>query len=393
MRLFLTTILTILCLLTVTAQDIIAKKDGDTLRVYDLKINAKFITYRERPGKDSPSKRIGKAKVLSVKKRNGKTITISAPDPEPEPANTVEVVVPSKKNRDEKKIEKPRTPLHEKPQGEVKRAVAADNMQLIEDYNKNCNGYGEKKQKKSKARCAAAIMNISTGSVLANEDIKIELLKCEQQSNTSIEYKIFVHNKTNNTIYLDLENCFRIYGDSTFKPYYSGKQIRQNKKSNKKVTYSNKIVTSRPQLTGRKRTTSYGTTHTYDEKKQTSQVIKEQKIITIPPKSKIALPPRISLDEYNEIVEEYDIFCTTLPRSQHPLHAWQIVNFDEQQTPYKNSFIITYSPNKKFETYSTVKFGLYLKQLIGLGTKFSRFNETLIHGYDRYTICGETYFK
>ena len=74
---------TILCLLTAAAQDIIVKKSGDTLRVYDLKINAKFITYRENPGKDSPSKRIGKAKVLSVKKAKGKSVTISAPDPAP----------------------------------------------------------------------------------------------------------------------------------------------------------------------------------------------------------------------------------------------------------------------------------------------------------------------
>ena len=83
MRLFLTTILTILCLLTATAQDIIVKVDGDTLKVYDLKINAKFITYREKPGKESPSRRIGRAKVLSVKKRNCKSVTISKPAPAP----------------------------------------------------------------------------------------------------------------------------------------------------------------------------------------------------------------------------------------------------------------------------------------------------------------------
>ena len=399
MKILLTTTLTILCLLTATAQDIIVKKDGDTLRVYDLKINAKFITYREKPGGNAPSKRIGKAKVLSVKKRNGKSITISKPDPKP--ANVSEVVsrhieTPTKASA-EKPIDKQHKKLNEtsreKPKGEVKRAVAVENPSLVGEYNKSHNGYDDKKQKNSKATCAVAIMGVTTGSILANEDVKIEFSECRRGSDASVQYNIFVQNKTDKIIYLDLENCFRIYNDGTFKPYYSGREIRQNKKSNTKITFSNKTATSYSRHTRRKKANTYGSTYTLDDSKQTSQVVKEKKIIAIPPKGKVALPPRVSLDEYDEIIEEYDVFCTTLQKKQYPLHNGQVVNIDETQTPYKNSFIITYSPNKNFETYSTAKFGLYLKQLIGLGKKISKFNERLIDGYDRYTICGEIYLK
>lgn len=387
MRLFLSIALTILCLLTATAQDIIVKTDGDTLRVYDLKVNAKFITYREKPGKESPSRRIGKAKVLSVKKRNAKSVIISNPVPAPEVAP--DTVWQSQKVSVENPADKQQKISNEKLKGEIQRAVAANNAALVAAYNKNHGGYGEKQPKKEKVARAVAIMGVSAGSQLSNEDVEVEILN----SSETFQYKIFVQNKSDNIIYLDLENCFRVYNDGAFNPYYSGKQIRQNKKSNSKVSISTKNNASRPQyIDGRKRTTG-ATTFTLEDRKQTSQVIKEQKVLAIPPKGKVALPPCVSLNDNEEFIEEYDTFSVTLPVAQYPLHACQVTNIAEHQAPYKNSFIITYSPNKKFETYSTVKFGLYLRQLIGLGTRFSKFDETLIHDYDRYTICGKIYLE
>ena len=393
-RVFIAT-LTILCLLTAAAQDIIVKKDGDTLRVYDLKINAKFITYRENPGKDSPSKRIGKAKVLSVKKGRGKSVEISAPSPasvkSKQPAKRLEKdtvvyfteILP--KDSIEKSAEKPR----KEPKGEVVRAVAANNTQIVAQYNKIHGNYGDRLPKKSKADCAVSIMGVTAGSVLSNEDVEIEIAKCDAATG----YNIFVRNKSDKIIYLDLENSFRIFSDGTFKPYYSGKQIRQSKKSNQKFVVAGKRTTSQTDFADRRQTTSRGATYNLENRKETSQVVKEQKIISVPPMGKVALPPCIYLDENDEIVKEYDNFSATLPWADYKLSDWQVATIDEAQTPFKNSFIITYSPNKKFDIFSTVKFGLYLKQLIGLGTRFSRIDGTRIQGYDKYTICGEIYFE
>ena len=395
MRMFFTIILTVFCLLTAMAQDIIVKKDGDTLRVYDLKVNAKFITYRERPGKESPSKRIGKAKVLSVKKNKGKSIIISHPSPD------TEIILDTTGQSENKMAEKP-VAQHtvsavdvprKKEKGEIKRATSLENAQIVAAYNKKHSGYGNKKEKKRKAGCAVAIMGVTEGSVLANEDVEVEILQSETSNYASIQHNIFVKNRTEKIIYIDLEHSFRIFNDGTFKPYYSGKQIRRNKKNSSKITFSDKKTVSRPQYFGRERTTTSGTTFSLEDRTQTTQTVKEQRIIAIPPKGRIALPPHIYVDDHEEIICEYDTFSIKLPASRYLLHDWQVVNIDEQHTPYKNSFIITYSPNKNFSTYSTVKFVLYLKQLIGLGTRFSRFDTKLIHGYDRFTICGEAYIE
>ena len=388
---------TILCLLTAAAQDIIVKKSGDTLRVYDLKINAKFITYREDPGKDSPSKRIGKAKVLSVKKAKGKSVTISAPDPAPAkvkvqpPAAKVEkdtVVYFTeilKQDSAQRAAEKPAR----EPKGEVARAVSPDNARLVGQYNAPIGGYGSKEPKKSKAHCAVAIMGVTEGSVLANEDIEVEITKCEG----ALRYNIFVRNKSDRMLFVDLENCFRIFNDGTFRPYYSGKQIRQNRKSNEKVTFSDKHTNSRPSYDSRRRTASHGLTYNIENRKETSQTVKEQKILAIPPMGKAALPPLVYLDENDEIVSLYDSFVATLPAAEYGLRDWQTAAYDEARTPCRNSFIITYSPSKKMDVFSTVKFGLYVRQMIGLGTNFSSFDESRINGYDKNTICGKIYFE
>ena len=388
---------TILCLLTAAAQDIIVKKSGDTLRVYDLKINEKFITYREKPGKDSPSKRIGKAKVLSVKKAKGKSVTISQPDPASakvkvkQPVEKVEKdtvvyfteILPQDSAR--KTAEKPAKEL----KGEVARAVSPDNARLVGQYNCPLGGYGGKEPKNSRAHRAVAIMGITEGSVLANEDVEVEITKCEG----AMRYNIFVRNKSDRTLYIDLENCFRIYDDGTFRPYYSGKQIRQNKKSNEKLTFSDKRTSSRPSYDNRRRTTSHGVTYNFEDRKETSQVVKEQKILAVPPMGKAALPPLVYLDENDEIVSLYDGFLVTLPATAYALRAWQTATYDEAHTPCRNSFIITYSPNKKMDVYSTVKFALYIRQMIGLGTSFSNIDASRINGYDKNTICGEVHFK
>ena len=388
--------LTIFCLLTVAAQDIIVKKDGDTLRVYDLKINAKFITYREYPGKDSPSKRIGKAKVLSVKKNRGNSIEISKPDPVP-----VKVQKPVKVQEKDTVVyftetvqgaavttskEKPA----KEPKGEVWRPQAADNAQLVEAYNRIYGGYAGKVQKKSKASRAVGIMGMKISSTLSNEDVTFEISKCEE---SSMHYKIFVRNKSNKTIYLDLENSCRLYNDDTFKYYYTGKQIKQNSKSNQKLVLTDRLPLSQTGYAGKRSGSTHTATLKYEGKKETSKVVKEQRIISIPPMGKAALPPEVTIDEYDEIIESYEKFSATISRDRFGLYTWQITTFDEQESPYCNTFQITYSHDKSFNVYSTVMFTLYMKQLIGLGTGFSKFDETRLRGYDKNVICGEVYFE
>ena len=375
----------IITLLTAVAQDIIVTSDGERMTVYDLKVGKKFITYRLTPG--GTSKRIGKARVTSYKKQKKaaptvKNIETEKPDTTTQQTGEVlEITI----------AEKPRKP--EKITGEIKRATADNNSRLIEQYSKPHNGYGTRQSNGTPAKYAIAIMGIADGSVLSNEDIEVEFEAYERIKRARMQYCIYIHNKSDKTIYIDLENTFRIFNNGTFEPYYKGKQIKQNKRNEKLLTVEHKAATYSATGYGERESTSRKSKYTAQSSSNTSLNSREQKVAAIPPMGKLALPAETSVDNNNEIVKRYDSFSTTLHNPGGEVIEWQATDLDEAKSPYRNSFHITYSTDKRFTTYSTMKFTIYAKQLIGIPRNTLKFRSGDIHGYDRHTIYGEAYIK
>lgn len=372
-----------IALLTAAAQDIIVKSDGERITVYDLKVGKKFITYRLTPG--GTSKRIGKARVISYKKQKKataavKNIEVEKPDTTQQTNEILEIAI----------AEKPKKP--EKITGEIKRATADNNSRLIEQYSKPHNGYGTRQSNGTKAKYAIAIMGVTEGSVLSNEDIEVEFEAYERIKRARMQYCIYIHNKSDKTIYIDLENTFRIYNNGTFDAYYKGKQIKHNKRNEKLLTVEHKVATYSATNYGETGSASRKSKYKTQSSSNTSQSSREQKIVAIPPMGKLALPAETSVDN-NGIVKRYDSFSTTLHNPGGEVIEWQATELDEAKSPYRNSFHITYSTDKRFTTYSTMKFTIYAKQLIGIPRNTLKFRSGDIHGYDKHTIYGEAYIK
>lgn len=373
-----------IALLTAAAQDIIVKSDGERITVYDLKVGKKFITYRLTPG--GTSKRIGKARVISYKKQKKataavKNIEVEKPDTTQQTNEILEIAI----------AEKPKKP--EKITGEIKRATADNNSRLIEQYNKPHNGYGTRQSNGTKAKYAIAIMGVTEGSVLSNEDIEVEFEAYERIKRARMQYCIYIHNKSDKTIYIDLENTFRIYNNGTFDAYYKGKQTKQNKRKEKQLSVEHKVATYSATRYGERESASQKSKYTAQRSNNTLQNSREQKVVAIPPMGKLALPAETSVDNNNEIVKRYDFFSTTLHNPGGEVIEWQATELDEAKSPYRNSFHITYSTDKRFTTYSTMKFTIYAKQLIGIPRNTLKFRSGDIHGYDKHTIYGEAYIK
>ena len=388
MRTLFTIIITIMGLLTATSQDIIVKNDGETMNVYDLKVGKKFITYRLTPG--GTSKRIGKAKVFSYQKKRSHSTTIS----DKKAAKTQKSVVEQPTDTTFIHIQTPVKPQKaEKHIGEIKRATADNNNLLIEKYSKAHNNYDGKLTKGTPAKYAVAIMGIAPESVLSNEDIEIEITEYRRTKRARMQYYIYIRNKSDKTLYVDLENSFRIFNSGTFEPYYKGKQIRQNKKSNETLSIEQQSTVYSPKFAEVRKKNTRSSKYRIENKKNTQQKVEEQKKVAIPPMGKLALPPKYFVDNNDEIIKRYDSFSTTINNLGRELHEWQTTEYNIAESPYKNSFIVTYSTEKKFTTYSTLKFTLYAKQLIGIPRKISKFRSEKIDGYDKYTIYGEAHIK
>ena len=86
-----------------------------------------------------------------------------------------------------------------------------------------------------------------------------------------------------------------------------------------------------------------------------------------------------------------------------PIHNGEVLNYDENNTPYAIDYLITYSDNQNFTTYSVLNTKLYLKQVFGthLGHWSRGMNDTMldvikrrincvnsIGGFDKYCIIG-----
>lgn len=64
----------ILAVHTIMAQDILVKKDGSILNVYNLEESSNSYFYTLEPSSEATVQKIGKADIFSVKKQNGETL-------------------------------------------------------------------------------------------------------------------------------------------------------------------------------------------------------------------------------------------------------------------------------------------------------------------------------
>lgn len=371
MRTILTIILATISLVAIQAQDIIVKNGGDTLKVYDLKVGTKFITYRLTPD-EKPARRISKSKVRSIKNNKKDTITYIV-DHVAENDATITI-----------------TEKEEKQHGEIQRPASINNSLIINRYNIRHDNYNNKRESNTTANCAVAIMAVADSSILANEDIEIEITPDRKSQSLQAEYLVYIHNKSDRNIHIDFENCFRIYNNGSFKTFYNAKEIRQSRKSNESLTLTE--YRKNPQYPGMKyknKERARSIRHNSSNSTNTSQrIVKEKKTATIPPGGKLPLPANISLDENNELVKRGERFGFMFDRN---INKWQTISFTESSTPYRSSFTIRYSYDKKFATYSIVKFAIYAKEIIGINRK--GFKASKIYNFDNHTIYSEVNIK
>ena len=138
------------------AQDVIVRKNGEVLNVYNVEIASKYVFYTvDKSG--NVLKKIDKGDVFSVKIGNGEMRMIGEnTKAEPNKQETVDHSAPIQ-------------------EGLIERKVAGNNAELIARYNKRHEGYTDKKPTDKVVKDGYAILGVTKESVLSNEDIEVEL--------------------------------------------------------------------------------------------------------------------------------------------------------------------------------------------------------------------------
>ena len=184
-----------------------------------------------------------------------------------------------------------------------------------------------------KSKDFTAIFGVKTNSLMSNDDVEINFLKkwVDDPIYNDKENRVYfveIKNKTSDTIFIDRSRCFRMDSDGSRYCYYDSLK-RQDANSTKKM-------------------------------------------IAIPPHGKRNLTDyrwvKHEEGNYVEIVEYPEEFLWNLNAAgmyEGFVNYDEVKTFTENNSPYYRSFLITYSKQADFATYSLATINCYIREIIG----------------------------
>ena len=328
-----------------SAQDMIVKKDGTVIQAKVTKIGTSEVEYKKWSNQDGPQYSIAISDILAINYKNGEKETFDNVG-----ANVT--VADASIN----------TPKEEQP------IIAPDNEKLINLYNNQVVQPVKPKFKDKLARRMFTVWGITDNSILSDSHISVNFSKIYSYDVVT-GYAILVQNKSDETIYIDLANSFKISDKGISTPYYSNKTYTVNKSSGSGGSINVGAVANAIGVGGTVGTLASGLNVGGGTSSGATVTETEERILTIPPHSSAKLPLAKVVNK-KEISEEPEHFWpSVVPNNMNiKLHEYKEICTQNNSTSIHRR-IITYSTNPNFTTYKRLNIGIYLKG--GLGDYYS----------------------
>ena len=336
------------------AQDTLVLNDGTLIKSKVIEITESTLKYKKYSNLNGPIYTIDKNQVLSIHYENG----------EQESFKTQQQ---TQRQEQEHQAQYEEQKLIEVP-------IADNNRELIAKYNEPMLYKG--KISKKPAKFVTAKFGITKESILSNEDVEISI--CRTISGTfDGEYAIQVKNKSNKNIYIDLGNCFAINPDGDFRAFYNGTVQKSVNEGNVKGGAINLGgVANVLGVGGAIGAIAGGVMLGSGSQNSLTTTYINERLVSIPPLG-------VSyVSVYNEVVvkraglfssaefemlnngEDFRISLYKLLK-RGIVSKGEIHTFSEDNSPYKRDYIITYSKERNFVTYTKVQFSIFLHQILG----------------------------
>ena len=328
-----------------SAQDMIVKKDGTVIQAKVTKIGTSEVEYKKWSNQDGPQYSIAISDILAINYKNGEKETFDNVG-----ANVT--VADASIN----------TPKEEQP------IIAPDNEKLINLYNNQVVQPVKPKFKDKLARRMFTVWGITDNSILSDSHISVCFSKIYSYD-VVVGYAILVQNKSDETVYIDLANSFKISDKGISTPYYSNKTYTVNKSSGSGGSINVGAVANAIGVGGTVGTLASGLNVGGGTSSGATVTETEERILTIPPHSSAKLPLAKVVNK-KEISEEPEHFWpSVVPNNMNiKLHEYKEICTQKNSTSIHRR-IITYSTNPNFTTYKRLNIGIYLKG--GLGDYYS----------------------
>ena len=370
-----------LAALNVAAQDIIVMRNGDEVEAKVTKVGRTEVEYHKWSNQDGPVYTVAKSDVFMVKYKNGEKDVFNKV---PEQSNSA---VKSESSA---------------PQY-VEAVPAANNQELISIYNKGVDFVQKCKNKKSDF--CFPILGVSKSSVISTDEIELRIVpnkiyEIGFYTYRYIRYTLELTNKTNKMLYIDLGNCFRINGDGLTECYLKQESTTISNSSSSGMGLNLGAVASAVGIGGAVGTIANGVSVGGAAQGGVSTTYQQSRIIIIAPYGKKNLVDykevHVKGSKY-QIISDIEHYKFVLGKKGF-IKENEIQSYNESNSPFFTSHLITYSTTPDFKSYSMLNAKLFVRYIVGSSISnfnFSKMTKSIQKLIPRYTgepslIFGET---
>ena len=351
------------CIATVAqAQDVIVKRDGSTIISKVLEVNQADIKYKKFSNQQGPTYTINKSEVMAINYESGDKDTFEETSP-----------LPAKQEEDDK------------PQI-IEAQPAADNAEIISRYNQTYEHGEGIKDKDKQAKEGICILGVGENSVLSTEDVEIQFRQEPYEYGLTtmggkpcynILWRFFVqvHNKTNNIIYVDLGNTFRVMKNGESKSYYDTSEITINKGTGSGASVNLGAIAGASGIGGAVDTLANGMNVGSGKMSSTSKTYAKQRILAIPPKGSMPIEKyrrvmvknggALGSDKFTLVSEGEELIYGFADQEMPKIMQGEKYIYKEEESPYHAIYTITYSKYSDFKNACILKASVYMRELIG----------------------------
>lgn len=390
---------------TVSAQDVIVKRDGSTILAKILKVGTSEVDYKKWSNQDGPSYAIAKSDLLSINYENG----------EKDDFSSVESSAKSDSQEEEKEAQFVKAPVNQALNSEIIAAYNSDAVKCIA------------KPKNDKPSVYWSQFYTCETSEFVNDDVLItykidyvDYSKINGEWSYEVEKLVdlkerygktayLVHggqvvsatvkNLTNKILYIDLSRTF-LEANGYANPYYvpSSTTTSQGKSSGAGINLGG--VAGALGIGGAVGSIVSGISVGGGSSSGTSTTTYSQKILSIPPRSSLSLPNMLLFTEeyckyYTDVTfQKFARFVSIESvrlKSDTKRHNVQV--YDKQNSPIKWGVLLTYSKEDDFNKFSTMSADFYLKKIIGVNNNgnaelgfYMKHPEKQLSGYENIPL-------
>lgn len=370
-----------LAALNIAAQDVVVKKDGSTILAKVLEVNQDNIKYKKFSNQNGPTYTINLSDIMSVNYENG----------DKDLFDQVKTHI-----NDETDL-KPSTPQF------VEATPAANNQELISIYNKEVDFAQKCKNKKSDF--CFPILGVSKSSIISTDEIELRIVPNKIYESgfytyRYIRYTLELTNKTNKMLYIDLGNCFRINGDGLTECYLKQESTTISNSSSSGMGLNLGAVAGAVGIGGAVGTIANGVSVGGASQGGVLTTYQQSRILVIAPYGKKNLVDykevHVKGSKY-QIISDIEHYKFALGKKGF-IKENEIQSYNESNSPFFTSHLITYSTSPDFKSYSMLNAKLFVRYIVGSSissfnfSKMTKSIQKIIPSYtdDSSLIFGET---